>query len=100
MRTYLRSANEVAARQIPERFRRCRGLLYFMAYRVLREREAAQQAVHACLIKASQNPPKFESEIAFRSWLLRILISEAFQILRQRKQAAVESAEEMFAGHH
>ena len=38
-----------------------------------------------CRITASRNPPTFEYEGAFRSWLVRVLIDEALAIVRQRK---------------
>jgi hypothetical protein len=38
-------------------------------------------------ITASCDPPKFEYEGAFRSWLLRILIDEALIILREKEQS-------------
>jgi DNA-directed RNA polymerase specialized sigma24 family protein len=63
-------------------FSRCRGLLYFIACRVLDDYEGAGEAVQNCLLTDTRNTPKFESVGALRSWLLRILIDEALQILR------------------
>ena len=68
------------------RFARCRGLLRFLACRVLGSNEEAEYALQGCWVTASRNPPKFEYEGAFRSWLLRILLDEALAILRQKKQ--------------
>jgi len=67
------------------RFSRCRGLLHFMACRVLGSNEGAEDAVKGCWRRASRNPPKFAYEGAFRSWLLRILIDEALALLRKKK---------------
>lgn len=67
------------------RFSRCRGLLHFIACRVLASNEGAEDAVKNCWRSASCNPPKFEYEGAFRSWLLRILIAEALALLRKKK---------------
>jgi hypothetical protein len=39
--------------------------------------------VESCRATASRNPPRFEYEGAFRSWLVRVLIDEALAI-RQR----------------
>lgn len=63
--------------QFRTRFSRCCGLLYFVACRVLGTTEGAEEVVQACWLKASCNPPRFEHEGAFRSWLIRILIDEA-----------------------
>jgi DNA-directed RNA polymerase specialized sigma24 family protein len=72
------------------RFSRCRRSLYFIARRVLGSAEGVEEAVQNCLLVASRNPPMFENEGAFRSWLLRILIDETLLILR-RKGAHRES---------
>jgi DNA-directed RNA polymerase specialized sigma24 family protein len=66
-------------------FSRCRPSLCFVARRVLGSHEGAEEAVQNCLLTASRNPPSFEDEGTFGSWLLRILIDEALLILRQRK---------------
>ena len=63
-------------------FSRCRGLLHFTACRVLGGPEGAELAVQNCWLTASRNPPTFECEGAFRSWLLRVVIDEASTILQ------------------
>ena len=73
-----------------ERFWRCNSLLHFLAYRILGTHEGAGNAVESCRIVASRNPPDFEYEGAFRSWVARILIDEALAILRQRNAALTE----------
>jgi DNA-directed RNA polymerase specialized sigma24 family protein len=73
-----------------ERLWRCNSLLHFLAYRILGTHEEAGNAVENCRIVASRNPPDFEYEGAFRSWVARILIDEAVAILRQRNAALTE----------
>jgi DNA-directed RNA polymerase specialized sigma24 family protein len=73
-----------------ERFLRCCSLLRFLACRVLGTDEGAKDAVENCWTRASRNPPDFEYEGAFRSWVARILIDEALAILRQRNAALTE----------
>jgi DNA-directed RNA polymerase specialized sigma24 family protein len=73
-----------------ERFWRCNSLLHFLAHRILGTHEGAGKAVANCGIVASRNPPDFEYEGAFRSWVVRILIDEALAILRQRNAALTE----------
>jgi hypothetical protein len=60
-----------------ERFLRAYRLLDFIACRVLCDKKRAQIAIHNCWQTASRNPPRFEYEGAFRSWLVRVLIDEA-----------------------
>jgi hypothetical protein len=71
------------------RFDRCEGLLYFMAAEVLGRGEDSDrslnddvnEAVHNCWLTASRSQQEFDSEGAFRRWLVRILITEAVAIL-------------------
>lgn len=68
------------------RFSRCHLLLYLIATRVLGGSELADEAIENCRLAASRNPPRFEHESTFRSWLLRVLIDEALAIRRQSKE--------------
>ena len=63
-------------------FASCRGSLHLTACRVLGGAEGADLAVRNCWLTASRNPPTFDREGAFRSWLLRVLIDEASAILQ------------------
>jgi hypothetical protein len=74
------------------RFSRCHETLHFLACRVLGSPEQAHEVVENCRITASRNPPTFEYEGAFRSWLVRILIDEALAILRQRDEPYAKGA--------
>jgi DNA-directed RNA polymerase specialized sigma24 family protein len=69
------------------RFARSRAQLRFIASHVLGSNERTEDAMQSCWLAASFNPPKFEYEGAFRSWLLRILIDEALIILRAKEQS-------------
>jgi RNA polymerase sigma-70 factor, ECF subfamily len=69
------------------RFWRSHRLLHSIACRVLGGPERADDAIENCWVKASRNPPRFEYEGAFRSWLARVLIDEALAILREDRQA-------------
>lgn len=68
-----------------EWFSRCQGSLHFTAGRILSGPEGAALAVQNCWLTASRNPPTFDREGAFRSWLLRILIDEASAILQKSR---------------
>jgi hypothetical protein len=73
------------------RLTRYRGLLYFVASRVLNGREGAEEAVDNCLSIAAVAAPPFESEGARGSWLLRLVIDEALCILYREKCQAVSA---------
>lgn len=74
-------------------FSRYRRVLYQVAYRVLDNHEKAEDAVQNCLEAASYNVPGFESEGAFRSWLVRALIDEALAILHKERVGSITSPE-------
>lgn len=67
------------------RLGRYRRVLYFVAYKLLRNHQEAREAVRNCLLSASCDMPWFECEGALRSWLVRILIDEALLILFDRR---------------
>ncbi len=79
------------------RFARYRGLLRFVASRLLDDGEEAEQAVRNSHRAATNNPKEFAYEGDFRSWLFRILIAEALQILHQRKSLSESASELVFS---
>jgi DNA-directed RNA polymerase specialized sigma24 family protein len=79
--------NETAFSQ---QFSRCRELLYFIALRILNCAEQAETAIRNCRLTASRNLQRFQSEGAFKSWLVRILIDEA-TLLRSRESNSAAS---------
>ena len=82
----IRSTRKMNPGELEIRFARCRGLLHFVACRVLGGSEGADRAVENCFLTAARNPQQFEYEGAFRSWLARIVIDEALAIVRERKR--------------
>jgi DNA-directed RNA polymerase specialized sigma24 family protein len=76
-------ATQETSESFDEWFSRCHGSLHFTACRVLGDLEGAELAVQNCWLAASRNPPTFDREGAFRSWLLRVLIDEASAILQR-----------------
>ena len=64
-----------------EWFWRCQKPLHFTASLILGSSDKAASAVQNCWFRASRNPPHFEREGPFRSWVMRLLISEALSIL-------------------
>jgi hypothetical protein len=64
---------------------RYRGLLLFVANRVLNACDEAETAVENALSLASCLAPEFDSEGAFRSWVVRLAMDEALAIRRAKK---------------
>jgi RNA polymerase sigma-70 factor, ECF subfamily len=71
-------------------FLRYRPLLSLIAYRVLGNREEAEDAVRNCLRVAAHSAPRFEQEGAFRCWLAKVLIDEAVTILNKQRSSVRE----------
>src|SRR5215469_13452725 len=67
-------------------FSRYHRFLHFLACRVLGGREDAQDVVQNCLLRAVRNLQQFNNGGAFRSWLARILVNEAIDLLRKRRR--------------
>jgi DNA-directed RNA polymerase specialized sigma24 family protein len=80
-------------RGFASRFSRYRPLLYSLARRVLGDIRGAETALENCWRTASRNPPEFEYEGTFRSWLARVLIAEALAIRKNRAQALTREIE-------
>jgi hypothetical protein len=74
-----------------QQFSRSRELLHFIARRILNCAEQAETAVRNCRRTASRNLKSFQSEGAFKSWLVRILIDEATLLRSNEGNAAASS---------
>ena len=81
-----------------DRFWLWRDSLFFIAYRVLGDGRAATEAVENCFLAASRNAPKFASDGAFGSWILRILIDEAVLLHCDQKNRAVDACDQAASG--
>ena len=79
-----------------ERFSKWRDSLFVVACRVLGDSEAATQVVEQCFRKACPEPPKFGSDGAFGSWLLRVLLDEALKARAARQQAGKGTRHKLF----
>ena len=67
-------------------FSRYYRFLHFLACSVLGGQEDAQDVVQNCLLRAVRNLQQFNNDGAFRSWLARILVNEAIDLLRKRRR--------------
>ena len=66
----------------------CTGMLYRVAYTVLRNDADCQDAVQDALLKAWAGRNHLKNEQYFRTWLVRILVNASHDILRKRKRTA------------
>ena len=64
-------------------------LAYSVAYRLLQTEEAAADAVQDSFIKAFRALPGFKGGL-FKSWLLRIVVNTAYDVLRAQKRTITE----------
>lgn len=64
----------------------CSGLLYRVAYTILRNDADCQDAVQDALLKAWTKRQKLRDDRYFRTWLTRILINACHDILRKRRR--------------
>ena len=65
----------------------CAGLMYRVAYTILRNDADCQDAVQEALLKAWMKRNQLRNERYFRTWLVRILINASHDILRKRKRS-------------
>ena len=68
----------------------------FWKWRVLGDSRAAAEVVEVCFRKASQRPPRFESDGAFGSWLLRISVDEALRARAERRRTGKALRQQRF----
>jgi len=73
---------------------RYRGLLRQIAERLLDGRADADEAVDRCIVAAATTRIPMHSRGEFRSWILRLVIDEALQLLHERAVAAGDCSAE------
>ncbi|MBV8818198.1 MAG: RNA polymerase sigma factor [Acidobacteriaceae bacterium] len=59
------------------------GDVYDIAYRVLGDRDVAQDAAQEAFVNAMRGLPRFRGESSFRTWLLRITVNCAHSLARK-----------------
>lgn len=77
-----KSGSSSAFGQLYERYR---PRVYSATYRVLRQRQDAEDAVQRCFQRALTNLGRFREDSTFSTWVTRIAINEALMMLRQRR---------------
>jgi RNA polymerase sigma-70 factor, ECF subfamily len=68
-----------------ELYERYRLKLYHSAFRILRNRQDAEDAVQRSFQRAFTNLIRFREDSTFSTWMTRIAINEALMLLRQRR---------------
>ncbi len=77
----------------------CAGLMYRVAYTILRNDADCQDAVQEALLKAWAKRNQLKNDAYFRTWLVRIVVNASRDILRRRKRIIpVESVPERWDG--
>lgn len=69
--------------------------LFDLAWSILREREAAKDAVQETFLKLFQKIEGYRAEAAFETWLIAILVNECRGRLRRQKVRRVLSLESL-----
>src|SRR5260370_1186935 len=68
-----------------------------IAYSILRNREAAEDAVQDAVLSAYMHLRNFEGRSAFTTWFTRIVLNAALMILRKRTNSRIDSLPESSA---
>jgi RNA polymerase sigma-70 factor, ECF subfamily len=68
---------------------RSRSQFISVAYRILRNREDAEDAVQNALLSAYTHLPSFEGRSALKTWFTRIVLNASLMLLRKRKSAHI-----------
>lgn len=68
-----------------ELYERHRSRTYHAAFRILRSRQDAEDAVQRCFQRALTSLARFREDSSFSTWVTRIAINEALMLLRQRR---------------
>jgi DNA-directed RNA polymerase specialized sigma24 family protein len=91
----LQSKRQLKEDTFEQQFSSCRELLHYIACRILTSVDEAERAVRNCHRTASRNPPAFQSEGAFKGWLVRILIDEATLLLPRKESRSIASSKHL-----
>ncbi|CAN5213358.1 RNA polymerase sigma factor [soil metagenome] len=65
--------------------RDCKDGAYNLAFSIVKEEHTARDAVQRSFLKAYEGLSAFRYNSSFKTWFHRIVVNEAFQILRSRK---------------
>ncbi|MEX1213374.1 MAG: RNA polymerase sigma factor [Balneolaceae bacterium] len=93
------SGDSEAYREVVSRFR---DRAYALSVSILKDPDRAKEGVQRAMIRAYTRLGSFRMEASFRTWFFRIVLNEAYQILRDEKRSGVlldsSEADEPVAG--
>jgi len=78
-------------------FLKSRNRFVQIAYRILRNKEDAEDAVQDAFVSACRHLREFEGRSALTTWFTRIVMNAALMVRRKRKNAAASPSHEMDA---
>ena len=87
----IRGGDRDAFRVLVERYQ---ARAFRLALRILRDEDAARDAVQEALVKAFNNLAKFEQRSAFFTWLYRLVKNQCLDMLRRDRSARTVDWEE------
>lgn len=90
----VREGDTTAFRGLVEKYQ---GRVYSMLYGMLRNREDARDITQDAFVKAFHNLDSFRLESSFYTWLYRIAMNLAIDLVRKRKRRQTSSYEEEIA---
>jgi RNA polymerase sigma-70 factor (ECF subfamily) len=76
------AGNEAAFKKLMEKYR---GSVFHLVYKMIENREEAEDIVQETFIKAYRALASFNEEFAFSTWLFKIATNHCIDVLRKRK---------------
>jgi len=89
--TQAKSGSSTAFGELYDRHRRN---VYRTAFRILRNRQDAEDAVQRSFQRAFTNLCRFREDSTFSTWVTRLAINEALMMLRHRRDKAVQGIDD------
>jgi RNA polymerase sigma-70 factor (ECF subfamily) len=89
----LRSAREGNWEAFEQLVSRFEPRVFGLAYRIVRQRQDAEDTAQQTFISVMENLDKFREEASVSTWILRIATNHALKVLRRRKGSATVSLE-------
>lgn len=89
--------NDIAVRDnewFTKKFRECEPNLYRLAFSILKNVADSQDALSEAALKAYQYRNKLKKEEMFKAWMSKILIREAYKIIKKRNNVHTIPLEE------
>lgn len=95
-----RAASEAQReRALQDLFRASHGRFVLIAYRILRNREDAEDAVQDAFLSASRCMREFQGRSSLATWFTRIVMNAALMVRRKRENRALRPLHEFGAEH-